>query len=301
VKSAAASAGRRRARAPFPSVAFPPDFVQRVESLVVRLDAARERSEGAGANVLLGAGEEFVGYRPYRAGEDLRTLDWSLYARLDRPYVRVTRREVAESWTIALDTSASMATGPPGKLQRAAETTCALACLAWKRGASVRVVASGPGADSAWLGRGVHDLAGLVRFLCGLEADAARGLETLLGEWSPEREAGRVFVIGDLLDLAGDELLRIDRRSRELFLVQFLSPIELDPTTVEHVDWLDPETNEHLRVELDTATRELYAQRLARELEEWGERARRHGWHYGLWSSATPFEEVVHRLLDPLE
>ena len=78
---------------PCPGVAFPPEFVGRLERLSHRVSTARQRREGAGGLRLTGAGEEFVGYRPYRIGEDLRRLDWDLFARLDRPYVRVRRRE----------------------------------------------------------------------------------------------------------------------------------------------------------------------------------------------------------------
>ncbi|MDA1265673.1 MAG: DUF58 domain-containing protein, partial [Planctomycetota bacterium] len=129
-------------RRPYPAVALGGDYLRRVEQLTLRLAATKERREGAGSAAVVGAGEEFVGYRPYRDGEDLRGLAWDLLARLDRPYVRVTRREAAERWSVLLDTSASMAVGPPGKLQVAAEVVGALASLALRGGAAVEVAAS---------------------------------------------------------------------------------------------------------------------------------------------------------------
>ena len=65
--------GRTRAL-PAPSVRFEPEFLARVERLLVRLAGARERREGSGRSFLLGGGEEFSGHRPYRPGEDLRAL-----------------------------------------------------------------------------------------------------------------------------------------------------------------------------------------------------------------------------------
>ena len=131
---------RRSVALPCPDVRFAPDYLGRLERLGARLSAARQRREGGGAARLAGGGEEFVGYRPYRAGEDLRQLDWDLFARLDRPYVRISRREAAELWTIHVDASASMGVGPPGKLQKVAEVAGAIASLALRGRAEAQIV-----------------------------------------------------------------------------------------------------------------------------------------------------------------
>src|SRR5262249_34167570 len=102
---------------PSPGGRFAPDLLARVGRLGARLASLRERREGAGRARLFGAGEEFVGHRPYQTGEDLRALDWNLLARLGRPFVRVAAREASEHWAVCLDTSASMGVGVPGKLQ----------------------------------------------------------------------------------------------------------------------------------------------------------------------------------------
>ncbi|MEM7516854.1 MAG: DUF58 domain-containing protein, partial [Planctomycetota bacterium] len=109
---------------------FTQDFSRRLEQLVRRRGAQGASREGRGAARIQGAGEEFTGFRPYRPGEDLRQLDWDLLARLDLPFVRTTRREATEAWTLLIDGSASMGVGPPPKFQRAAELAVALAHLA---------------------------------------------------------------------------------------------------------------------------------------------------------------------------
>ena len=70
---------------PCPGVRFEPGFGRRLEALASRLALARERREGGGVPSLLGGGAEFVGYRPYARGDDLRALDWDLWARSRRP------------------------------------------------------------------------------------------------------------------------------------------------------------------------------------------------------------------------
>src|SRR6185503_20613138 len=128
---------------PSPGVRFAPDFLARLGRLVARLASQRERREGEGRARLFGVGSEFVGYRPYRSGEDLRALDWNLLARLGRPYVRVAAREASEAWAVLLDTSASMGVGRPGKLQLGAELALALAALGVARRARVALHTEG--------------------------------------------------------------------------------------------------------------------------------------------------------------
>ncbi len=60
-----------------------------------------------------GQGLEFADYRDYVPGDDLRRVDWNLYARLDRPYVRLYEEEADLHVHLLLDGSASMAWGEP--------------------------------------------------------------------------------------------------------------------------------------------------------------------------------------------
>ena len=127
---------------PCPDVHLGKEYLRRLERFSLRFAAGLERREGAGRAGLLGAGEEYVTSRPYRPGEDLRHLDWDLLARLDRPYIRVSRREAAESWSLWIDTSASMGVGPPGKLQMAAEVAGGIAAAGLRDRKSTRLNSS---------------------------------------------------------------------------------------------------------------------------------------------------------------
>lgn len=290
--------GAADAAPPCPGVAFGPDFTRRLERFVLRVASARERREGSGRAALGGSGEEFIGFRPYRSGEDLRALDWSLFARLDQPYVRVTRREASERWTLFVDTSASMGVGPPGKLQSAAEVTCALACLGLRMGARVQVVPShASGSRGEIVVRRKPDLPGLLNFCESQRAQGARGLAGLIAERRPPAEAGRVFLIGDLFDLQASDVLGLTRRGRELFCVQILAPIEFTPPALGSVEWKDPEGEGRLALEVDEAQAAAYERELHERLESWRLLAARHRFGHGSFSSDTPFEDVVRTLL----
>lgn len=283
---------------PSPEVRFGPDFLRRVELLCARMAGARERREGAGRAFLRGAGEEFAGYRPYRAGEDLRQLDWNLFARLDKPFVRVMRREAGERWLCLLDASASMGVGPPGKLQRAAEVAAAVCALGARLGASARLFASTPG-DEPLAQIELRRRDGprpLLDFLETRRAQGSGGMAKLLAQPSRFLEGGRVFAIGDLIDVEPDALLRLARSGRELAAVSLLAPIELEPAERGAIEWWDPESGERARMRVDEAAAREYRERLDARLERWRTSAARHGIAFGCWSSATEFEDVVRAL-----
>ncbi|MDP2324204.1 MAG: DUF58 domain-containing protein, partial [Gammaproteobacteria bacterium] len=74
-----------------------------------------------------GSAPEFVDYRQYYPGDELRSIDWKAYARTDRHYVRLFEKETDLTATILLDTSASMAFG--GTVNRPALPDCGLTKL----------------------------------------------------------------------------------------------------------------------------------------------------------------------------
>lgn len=272
--------------------------MQRVEGLGARLAAGGDRREGPGAASLAGGGEEFFAHRPYRPGEDLRRLDWSLLARLDRPFVRVTRREATQRWFVLLDASASLGIGEPSKLQLAAEAAAAVGLLALRAGAEVELVVSAPGGPEELLAR-PRDARALVRFLDGRRAGGPAGAASLLAA-ARLRGGGRVVLVGDLLDLTPGALASLVRRGRSLGLVQVLAPEELDPPRGEAVEWWDPETGERFSVEVDHQTAAAYRRLLEHSIEGWRSHAARHGHVHGVFVSTSPFEDVVRPLLEAL-
>src|SRR5918996_1326532 len=71
--------------------------------------AVRGGISGAHTSRLRGISAEFTEYRPYRQGDDLRRIDWKLFARSDRAYIRLSNDRAILPTTIVVDASASMA------------------------------------------------------------------------------------------------------------------------------------------------------------------------------------------------
>lgn len=283
---------------PSPGIAFGPDFLARLGRLAAELAGLRERREGEGPARLFGVGSEFVGYRPYRSGEDLRALDWNLLARLGRPYVRVAAREASEAWAVLLDTSASMGVGRPGKLQLGAELALALATLGVARRATVALYTGGP--VPLGVARKRAALQGWMRALTATRASGSAGLGVLVRAFAAQRSGarapGRVFLIGDLLDCEPRDVFALARPARELFLAQVLAPEELVPTTSGPLRWVDAESGDALVRALDEPGLQLYEQRLEARLELWRAAAARARAVHGCWTSATPFETLARAL-----
>ena len=289
---AKAKAGARSL--PCPGVEVDGEFLQRARSLAARLQASGEvREEGGGGAHLLG-GEEFVGHRPYRPGEDLRRLDWALFARLGQAFVKVTRRDAGEEWAVLIDASASMGVGPPGKLQRAAEVAGALAVLGSGQGARVRLLASSGAELFLTRGRAGGEL---LSFLNGLRAVEALGMRSLVERAGRFRSATRVFLVGDLLDLEPREALGLVRRGRSLAAIGLLAPLEFEPGPLGRVEWWDPEEEQRLVLDVGARSAQAYEETLGAHVDGWREAAARHRAAFGCWDTRTPFEDVLRGVL----
>ena len=283
---------------PCPGVELDGAWLRRIEGLALRVASLEERREGIGRRMALGAGQEFMGYRPYREGEDLRQFDWGLLARLGKPFVRTTRRETSERWQVRLDASRSMACGPPGKLQAAAELCGGLVGIALHQGAEVEVLASGAAGKRRFLVRRRADLMGLVAFLSDLRAEDEGGMQQLLRAGRRSHGFGRIFLLGDLFDMEPQDVLGLLAPGREIYLLQILSPDELVPAG-ESVDWRDPEGDGRRRVDLDRSTHAHYEEALKRHLQAWHVLAKHASVNHHLHPSDQDFTDCLTKVLVP--
>lgn len=286
--------------ADFARVTLGADYVARARRFAESFVAQRSRQALAlGAGRRAGGGDELVGHRPLRPGEDARDLDWELYARLEKPFVRERRAEAGERWAIALDTSRSMSVGPPAKLQSAAEVAGALAACGLRMGARVELLAFAT-ADSerVALESCARDVDWLrcVRWLEARTAEGRTGTARLCAQ-PRVLAARRVFVVGDLFDCEPAQLLPLARRGRALCALAILAPAELTPPSFGDVIWSDPESDARVPVRLDAQLAERYRAALAARLERWGATLARHGQTFHAASSASAFEDIVRSAL----
>lgn len=295
VRESRATGRRDPGPLPAPGVRFGADFRARLESCVHGQVRGGGR-EAAGLGSVVGAGVEVEGRRPYRPGEDVRTLDWELLARDDRPFVRTLRREAGVRWGIAIDTSASMGLGRPGKLQAAAELAGGLCAVGLASGVEVVMIESGAARGDVL--RRPTDLERGLAFLEGLVASGDRGVE-VLGSDPRWRGTDTLHALGDALPSkpgAGwPEFLPFARPGRRVGFLQVLSPEERGeiPGAPRDLIYVDPERGAELEVAIDP---ELLI-RYRRELERWTDAARRAltrmGARLGLLPTDGRFEDIL--------
>src|SRR4030095_307781 len=103
------------------------EFLTQLERLaLVSRKAFRGRTRGERKSPRKGMSVEFSDYRPYGVGDDLRYVDWNIYGRLDRLYLKLFVDEEDLCLHVLLDASASMGFGEPTKLEYGAKLALAL-------------------------------------------------------------------------------------------------------------------------------------------------------------------------------
>lgn len=227
-----------------------PDLAARLDALdVVSRRLFAGKLQGERRSKQRGRSVEFDDYREYVAGDDLRHIDWNVYARLDRLFIKIFQEEQDLALHIILDASPSMNAGTPGKLAMAARLATALGYvgLVNNNRVSVSVLGVGPLRRLEPL-RGRRQVQRLAQFIldealapaarAGQGAPAGPGfagaLRTLAADPSGR---GVVVLLSDVLipDPGGyAEGLRLlaggaGRTGQDGYVLQLLSPGELDP------------------------------------------------------------------------
>ncbi len=233
---------------------IPADVRSRLRSLRLRTRRAAGQGIGAHASRSRGSGLEFAQYRAYEAGDELRQIDWKLYARSDRFFVREAERDSPLAVWLLIDASASMAQGDaarPGWSRLAAAKVLA-ACVAEMalreddRFGWVMLHASGVRLAAPAGGLGQRD-----RLMIDLHALAADGAfpatEQLTPLWDRVGPHDLVVVLSDLFDDACVALIeRLAAARREVLAIQLLTAEERDFPFDGGYRFVDPETGAEL-------------------------------------------------------
>jgi uncharacterized protein (DUF58 family) len=247
---------------------FDEGFLRQLERLLLLMRSpVRGGLKGGRRSVKRGQSVEFADYREYSLGDDLRQLDWNVYARLERLFVKLFVEEEDVTVTLLIDASVSMASGRPDKLVFAKRAAAALGYIALS--SEDRVAVSALAGRTARRRTALRGSGRVFRLLADLSAiEAATGPTDLV---AAARHAaaqlhgrGVVILVSDLLDAAADRVIReLAATGSELIVLHVLSPDELDPAFEGDLRLVDAETGEGLDVTVDLATIDAYKERLA--------------------------------------
>jgi len=279
---------------------FTPDFIARLEHL--RIKTRREYAglgKGSHLSPRRGSSLEFSDFRHYELGDDFRYIDWGLYGRTDKLYIKLFKEEEDLLTYIFLDASGSM--GFPKrdkKFAAAVATALSAAYVALAAGDRVMLrVLGGIGAPSAQaFVYGRHRIVELGRVLSAVKPSGEIDLaDALAREMTTIRRAGKVFVISDFL-----ALLKSVERALGLFTaanmdvsaVQILGASELDGQGLQgDVEAIDAESGERVRVSIGQRERTRYRDTLMRLANEIRRFCFRGGLRYALYTTDHNFHD----------
>lgn len=267
------------------------------------LVAGRIRSagmQGDRRSTRRGNSVEFADYRNYTPGDDLRRLDWNIYARLDRPYIKLFEEEEDLSVTILIDGSRSMDWGQNDlhKFTYALRLAGGLGAVALHSGdqLSVALLRDGRVAGEYGPTRGGVALGQLFSFLERLQAEGTTDLNRAIQQFTIKpRRAGLVIVISDLLSEAGYEsgLRELLGRGHQTALIHVLAPDELDPDLAGDLQLVDVETGQEQDISLDGSLRSLYRERAQAWIHAIQTDCRKQGIRYQSITTSQPWDEAI--------
>jgi len=267
------------------------------------LVASRVRSgaiKGERRSSRRGSSVEFADYRDYTPGDDLRRLDWNIYARLERPFIKLFEEEEDLAVHLLIDGSASMdwGEGEAHKFDYARRLAAGLGAIALYSGdlLSVGHLQGGHAGREFSPTRGQAALPRLFSFFESLEPAGQTDLNQSIREFNIKpRRPGLVILISDLLSSAGYEAgLRILLgHGHDAALVHLLSPDELDPPLAGDLQLVDRETGLSQDISLDGGLREQYRTRAQAWLETTQKDCRQQGIRYLDLTTDRPWDQAL--------
>jgi uncharacterized protein (DUF58 family) len=213
---------------------LPPDLMAQLERLeLVTRKVFRGRMKGERRSKRKGQSVEFADFRGYAPGDDLRTLDWNLYARLDKLIVKLFLEEEDLHFFTLIDASRSMDFGDPTKLQYAKQLAAALGFVGLIRTDRVRIETLGQSVRHRGpVLRGRRSVWQMLEYLDGIQSGESLPLAEGVKNFCL-RNAGKgiVVLISDLMEKNGYEaaLRYLVSHRTDVYVIHVLSQEELDP------------------------------------------------------------------------
>lgn len=300
-------------------------FLASLRSL--RLHSPRRRvgsTTGERRSIKRGRSVEFADYRNYTPGDDPRRVDWNVYARLERPYIKLFEDEEDLTTHLLVDNSPSMHWRDDEeeitstKWQRTAELVTALGYITLAAGDKLIVEAStgqryGPK-------RGGAAMAELVKFADQLNqtnapigqvptrptarserVEGSAGKNQSINPWlkryALDARPGMCILISDLLDEQGyaDGLNALGSARLDVNLLHTLCPAEIDPQFVGDLKLKDIETAAMQDMSMDDVALNQYRERLQTWTAEIAIFCRKRGGKYHLTDTSLPVEQILLR------
>jgi uncharacterized protein (DUF58 family) len=254
-----------------------------------------------------GLSVEFAENRPYTPGDDIRFVDWRMFARSDRYYVKQYEEETNLRAYLALDVSRSMDwSSEPGrilsKLDYARLVAATLSYLLLRQGDAAGLLAFDDEVRFRVAPKASRrHLATLLRELGRIDGSGSTDAGGAIRDVAVRlRRRGLVVLVSDLL-VDADETLRalhfLRYRGHEVLVLHVMDPGERDLPQAGDAVYFDPEDEDELRSD-SAALRPRYQHAVREAVRGWRTECRRMGADYSLFATDTPLGQVLRRFLE---
>ena len=277
---------------------FDNSVLSRLERL--RLNPLRRltvRSRGEHQTGKGGTSTEFSDYRDYVPGDDVKNIDWNIFSRLNRPYIKLYRHEEELHVVLLIDASTSMQF--EGKLDMAKQIAGACGVMGLMGAERVSVYGCHHAGKSPELlppCTGRVSTKRLLRFIEGIQGGGESPLEAAVDAvLRQHRGRGIVFLLSDFLTL-GDlnpALNSLFSAGLEIHGIQILSEPELHPELTGDIRLLDSETGETLDISGAAELFGIYQDQLAWQEVELAADCQKRCGRFLRVSTSMPIESIL--------
>lgn len=245
---------------------FPSDFLTRLEYLsIISKRVFRGQLLAQKRTMQMGSGIEFSEHREYNSGDDLRYLDWNIYARHGDLLLKRFQEEQDLHVYLLLDCSRSMAFGDPPKFDLARQLVAALAYIALADLDRIAIIAYADGVFAEMpMTRGKARVLAIMKFLEELrvahhDTNLEKAVQGLLHRGA---RTGMAVVVSDLFDKHGFQrgLDQLRYRRFDAQVIQLHDPKEADPAFLGDAELVDIESDSIRRVTVTERNLKMYKQ-----------------------------------------
>ena len=290
---------------------LPPELLRRLEQFqLLAQRRAKSAARGERRSRARGQSVEFADYRNYVAGDDFRYLDWNLYGRLERLFLKLYEEERELPVTVFLDASESMTFGAPPKFDFARQIAAAVGYVALCGFDRVSIRPFPEAVEEAAVRsalRAVRGRKSALQYFQNLGQLSAHGSanlnESLRRGALAARQTGVGIVLSDFLDPAGYDagLGALVARGFQVSVVQILAPEEINPTSFGDLRLIDAETGQPQEVTFGKYRLQAYQQTVKNFCQRLREFCQARGINFFSTTSDAALEQLLLRQLREAE
>jgi uncharacterized protein (DUF58 family) len=281
---------------------FTPQFLKKLKLLQILSKKVNWGSQkGEHTSTQRGRSLEFKDFRNYCMGDDIRYIDWNIYGRLDRLFMKLFVEELELTLYLLIDASLSMSLGEPAKLLYAKKIAACLSFIALSNFDRAGIAAMD---ESVRLYqppmRGTNMIFGCFDFLDRVVPQGKTHLGKALRDFGKRKQRpGLVVILSDFLQeqdfLEGLNLLHYQKN--QLFLIQILDRKEIAPDLRGDLKLVDVETGDSREISMSDRLMQTYQLALSSYCTRIEEHCTRRGIGYLQTTTDMPFEEIILKYL----